>query len=260
MVCPVVRLLAVALAVLAFSQASAVPASVVTLPKDIQDMLEISSKRMSDLVHCTSEKDCKDPSTPRCISYVSPVNGVRYGVCTSRVPEDFYCDDDGDCRGSNLKCMPYSSKCTFSNIKANCCTASGSTPSAGTTSGGSSVTTSGPSVGASGTNNTDNASKDDGCVDERWLTARGYVPGDFVHSSRVVKDVLCPSGLALPCGTQHHAIEFDRKTMSYAELCSGGSSVCTASTMAVNSLWSFHSHSQVGIEIDGRSRDTPVHA
>jgi hypothetical protein len=193
--------------------------------------------------------------------------------------EGSVCDDDGDCIGSNIRCKPPTSKCRNKAVKNMCCIADGSSASAATTvvpdtssgsstgtsigsdtgtaaaSDGSSVTTSAPSDGSSGSNNAKNASKDDGCVDERWLTARGYMPGDFVHSSRVVKDVLCPTGLALPCGTQHHAIEFDRKTMSYAELCSGGSAVCTASTMAVNSLWSFHSHSQVGIEIDG-SRGT----
>jgi hypothetical protein len=71
--------------VLAFAQASAVPTRVVSLPKDIQDMLEISSKRMSDLVHCTSEKDCKDPRLPRCIRFaLKSCNGVKNYMHYSR--------------------------------------------------------------------------------------------------------------------------------------------------------------------------------
>jgi hypothetical protein len=258
MVFSAVRFLALVVAMVGFAQASAVPeARAISLPQDIQDMFGISSTRLSNQVHCTSEKDCKDPSLPRCITFEA--GGIKFGQCHVGNIEGFFCDDDGDCSGSgsNLKCMPQSSKCKYStvNVKSKCCVAGGSGASAGPTSDGSSVTTIAPSDGSSGSNNAKNPSKDDGCVDERWLTARGYASGDFVHSSRVVKGVLCPTGLSLPCGTQHHAVEYAGKTTSYAELCSGGRVVCTTSRMAVNSLWSFHDHSQAGIEIDG-SRGT----
>jgi hypothetical protein len=290
MVCSFVRFLAIALAVLTLAQASDVQAAkIVSAPKDVQDKLRVSSARLSNTIACTSEKDCKDASTPRCINW--EVSGVQFAQCFPRVAEGYFCDDDGDCIGSNLKCMPQSSKCVVPEVKSKCCVAGGSASSSGTTDvpvtssatltgtptgsgdvttaasdgssvatnggvttatrGGSNDTTTGHSDGSPGSNNATNASKGGGCVDERWLTARGYAPTDFVHSSRVVKDVLCPTGLALPCGTQHHAIVYAGKTMSYAELCSGGRVVCTTSRMAVNSLWSFHDHSQAGIEIDG---------
>jgi hypothetical protein len=149
-----------------------------------------------------------------------------------------------------ISSVPQSSKCRCPSVIAKCCVATGSGASAGT-SEGSRAATSSPSVGAPDSKYAKNASKDDGCVDERWLTARGYAPTDFVHSSRVVKDVFCPTRRALPCGTQHHAVENAGKTTSYTELCSGGRVVCTTSTMVVISLWSFHDHSQAGVEIDG---------
>jgi hypothetical protein len=67
-------------------------------------------------------------------------------------------------------------------------------------------------------------------------------------------DVLCPTTLALPCGTEHHAVQYAGKTVSYAQLCGSSDEFCTSSRMAVNSLWSFHTHAKAGIEVDVETR------
>lgn len=92
-----------------------------------------------------------------------------------------------------------------------------------------------------------------GCVSHTWLTNRGYSAEDLVHSSPLVKRVSCPDDatLALPCGTEHHAVFVRGRMMSYGELCSEIS--CKSSVERVNSLWAFHADSKAGIQVESGS-------
>jgi hypothetical protein len=134
---------------------------------------------------------------------------------------------------------------------------SGVTTTAATNvTGGAGGTTSATIVTATtkvGATTKSSGKNDSGCVDVTWLVRRGYKPSELVHSTPVVMDVLCPTGLSLPCGTEHHAVQYAGKTMSYAQLCGSSDVFCTASKMSVNSLWSFHAHAKAGIEVDSAS-------
>jgi hypothetical protein len=120
---------------------------------------------------------------------------------------------------------------------------------------GGKTTTTGMDVATTKVGSTTKSSgkNDSGCVDETWLVRRGYEPSELVHATPVVMDVLCPTGLSLPCGTEHHAVQYAGQTLSYAQLCGNSDVFCTSSKMAVNSLWSFHAHAKAGIEVDNAS-------
>jgi hypothetical protein len=130
------------------------------------------------------------------------------------------------------------------------------TPTATNATGGAGGATSATKVTATtkvGATTKSSGKNDSGCVDVTWLVRRGYKPSELVHSTPVVMDVLCPTGLSLPCGTEHHAVQYAGKTVSYAQLCGSSDVFCTASKMSVNSLWSFHAHAKAGIEVDSAS-------
>lgn len=76
------------------------------------------------------------------------------------------------------------------------------------------------------------------CVDERYLTQRGYKKEHFVHRQGLVAPVLCPVLDGLPCGTRYHKVRVNGQAMSYAHLCSTEGVKCSSRVMKVNSVWS----------------------
>jgi hypothetical protein len=278
------RLVVLALSISAiFIQALAVPAvnrdaaRRTTLDKIV--VTNVKQSGSSGIVTCKSKSDCP-ASTPNCLA--SSNVGLSPGFCFPVSPQGFPCSTTGDCK-SGLTCTTFSaSTCVTQDFTGKCCssgsggssagttTASTSAPT-GTTMGGASTTVGGSSTtvgntsttvaGASvtssetssttDTGNSSTSGKSGACVDETWLVRRGYKSRELVHATPVVMDVLCPTGLSLPCGSEHHAVQYAGKTVSYAQLCGSSDVFCTSSRMGVNSLWSFHTHARAGIEVDG---------
>lgn len=81
---------------------------------------------------------------------------------------------------------------------------------------------------------------DDGvCVDERYLTKKGFNSDDMVHKNGLIARVLCPVGRSsLPCGTVNHKVRVGGKGLSYAELCNREGMKCDEAVIKVNSVYS----------------------
>ena len=86
------------------------------------------------------------------------------------------------------------------------------------------------------------------CVDVTYLTALGHTAEEFVHSSHILANTLCP-GNGLPCGTANHMIRMKGENLSYEQLCERV--VCTKKTIVVNSVfthvWEEKMHEDVAL-------------
>lgn len=88
-----------------------------------------------------------------------------------------------------------------------------------------------------------------GCVDAEWLHAKGYRQREMVHASAITKQVLCPIGMTIPCGTPDHAVKVFEQVMSYRDLCTKNGIECASRVLPVNSLWTHHRDAISGIPI-----------
>ncbi len=66
-----------------------------------------------------------------------------------------------------------------------------------------------------------------GYVDASWVENKELTQKDFVHDSCVLESVLCAAGSSLPCGTDHHARNWNGVAVSYSKLCNDLTLRCT---------------------------------
>lgn len=85
----------------------------------------------------------------------------------------------------------------------------------------------------------ESADGDDGvCVDETYLTTRGFHLNDMVHATSLLSPVLCPAYNGLPCGTANHKVRVNGVSLSYQQLCAREDVTCRKDVLKVNSVWS----------------------